>query len=201
MNQQHLLFPITLNNHWHDPSSLHLSSVLLDWLLDNSSLTARLKKHCNHFSVELLGQKVEECSAAEATQEICVGQQVLVREVLLYCDDQPQVFARSLIPLTSLTGEEEHLANLGSRSLGQVLFTHPGLTRKKIHIASFNKHSSVGQLAHHLQLTFEQPLWGRRSTFMLGDKPLVVAEVFLPKAFAYQHDEPLAANTGINHVK
>ncbi|MBU2894611.1 chorismate lyase [Colwellia sp. D2M02] len=200
MSQPHPLFPVTLASHWHDPSRSQLTHSLLDWLLDSASLTARLKKHCTHFSVELLGQKVEACSAAEATAEICAGEQVLVREVLLHCDHVPQVFARSLLPLSSLTGEEQHLANLGTQSLGQVLFSSPLLTRKKIHIASFDKQSSVGQLSQYLQLAVGKPLWGRRSTFMLGDKPLVVAEVFLPQAFAYQQT-PLSVNAGINHAE
>jgi chorismate--pyruvate lyase len=29
-------------------------------------------------------------------------------------------------------------------------------------------------------------LWGRRSVFIVENKPLMVAEVFLPQAFAYQ---------------
>jgi chorismate--pyruvate lyase len=155
-------------------------------LLDSASLTARLKKHCTDFRVELLGQRVERCSHDEATVDIAAGEQVLVREVALYCDDKAEVFARSLLPLSSLTGDEQRLANLGTQSLGQVLFTNPSLTRKKIHIASFDCTSSVGKFSEHLNLTVEQPLWGRRSTFILENKPLVVAEVFLPNALAYR---------------
>jgi len=35
-------------------------------------------------------------------------------------------------------------------------------------------------------LPSQTELWGRRSTFMLHGKPLMVAEIFLPNAFAYQ---------------
>ena len=186
MSLQHPLFPISLQTHWYDPIASELDPELLNWLLDSTSLTARLKSHCVNFRVELLGQQVESCSVNEATHDIIAGEPVLVREVALYCDEIPQVFARSLLPLSSLTGEEQHLANLGTKSLGQVIFSNPMLVRKKIHIASFEAHSSVGQFAEYLNLTVSQPLWGRRSTFMLDSKPLIVAEVFLPQAFAYQ---------------
>ena len=109
-----------------------------------------------------------------------------MREVLLYCDEVPQVFARSLLPLSSLTGEQQQLAHLGTQSLGQVLFNHPDLVRKKIEVAAFDQQSSVAKIAEHLSLKVLQPMWGRRSVFVLDAKPLMVAEVFLPGAFAYQ---------------
>lgn len=188
MNQQHSSFPVTLTNQWFEPSSCKLPNDLMDWLLDKNSLTVRLKQHCQQFRVEVLGQQIQTCDVNEANDVIVAGEQVLVREVLLYCDEQPQVFARSLLPLSSLTGAEQVLANLGTQSLGQVLFNNPSLERQSIEISSFDSHSSVAKLAMSLQLTAEKTLWGRRSIFMLERKPLMVAEVFLPGAFAYQNN-------------
>ena len=188
MSQQHSLFPVSLNARWQNPNAFTIRQVLLDWLLDPNSLTARLKRNSQHFEVKVLGQKIEPCHIQEANEDISAGEQVLVREVLLYCDDIPQVFARSLLPLKSLTGEEQQLAHLGNQSLGQVLFNQPGLTRKKIEIAKFDQQSSVANLANYLQLDMSAEMYGRRSVFMLKDKPLMVAEVFLPNAFAYQQD-------------
>ena len=186
MSHQHPLFPINLIAQWRNPNEFSIHQVLLDWLLDPNSLTARLKQHCQKFEVKLLGQQIMPCHPKEANADIAAGEQVLVREVLLYCDDVPQVFARSLLPLNSLTGEELQLAHLGNQSLGQVLFNQPGLTRKKIEIAAFGQGSTVANLAKHLALPQSIDLYGRRSVFMLKEKPLMVAEVFLPNAFAYQ---------------
>ncbi|WP_440875271.1 chorismate--pyruvate lyase family protein [Thalassotalea sp. PLHSN55] len=185
MSQQHPLFPVTMNTHWQHPQHCSVDASLLDWLLDPNSLTARLKTHCQQFKVQVLGQSIEPCSAEEANNDIDAGEQVLVREVLLYCDDIPQVFARSLMPLSSLTGEQQQLAHLGTQSLGQVLFNHPDLTRKCIEISSFDSSSSVADLSRYLDLNVEKPLWGRRSVFVLAQKPVMVAEIFLPNAFAY----------------
>ena len=186
MSQQSQLFPVTMPTLWHDASGLDVEDTLLDWLLDPSSLTARLKKYCQSFRVEVLGQRIEHCHPLEANDDIIVGEQVLVREVLLYCDDKPQVFARSLLPLRSLTGTEKQLAHLGNESLGQVLFNNPELARKCIEVSSFNHNSSLPKLTQSLGLSQEPLLWGRRSVFILHEKPLMVAEVFLPGAFAYQ---------------
>jgi len=186
MSQCHPSFPINLSCQWQNPAQLSLSDTLLNWLLDPSSLTARLKLHCQIFRVEVLGQRVEPCHNDEAFGEIQTNDDVLVREVLLYCDDVPQVFARSLLPLSSLTGEEQQLAHLGTRPLGQVLFNNPLLKREAIEIGCFTSDSNVTKFAKSLNLTTNEPLWGRRSLFRLNNKPLIVAEVFLPPALAYK---------------
>jgi chorismate--pyruvate lyase len=196
-----ILFPITLAGQWQSPDEevcSSLSTLLKDWLLDEGSLTARLKSHSEHFMVKVIGEQQQLCSAAEACDLIKVGEPVLVREVILYCDNVPQVFARSLLPLSSLTGEEQVLANLGEQPLGQVLFNNPSLQRLRLELSSFASNSSVVNLATQLAAKHDdsetvntskiptQTLWGRRSIFMLENKPLMVAEVFLPDAFAYQ---------------
>lgn len=186
MNQRSSLFPIGLNADWLSQLPVSLSPILIDWLCDPSSLTARLKSHCAEFHVEVLGQHIEKCQAKEACSAIPAGSQVLVREVLLYCDNKPHVFARSLLPMDSLNGEQQTLANLGSQPLGQVLFNDPSLRREAIEVARFNHCSVVAELCNKLSVRPEGDLWGRRSLFFINDKPLLVAEIFLPDANAYQ---------------
>lgn len=193
-----IIFPITLTGQWQAPSDAKLSLLperLQNWLLDEGSLTARLKNHSEKFNVQVIGEQKQLCSSAEACDFIKEGEPVLVREVILYCDDVPQVFARSLLPLASLTGKEQALANLGEQPLGQVLFNNPTLQRQRLELSSFNVDSSVAILAKALAepLTtlraselIVPDLWGRRSVFILNNKPLMVAEVFMPGAFAYQ---------------
>ena len=198
MKYKNVNFPITLLAQWNLPSNDNLSGlseILKDWLLDEGSLTARLKSHSLDFKVHVIGEEKQFCSEAEACAVINTGEPILVREVILYCDDVPQVFARSLLPLKSLTGNTEALAHLGEQPLGQVLFNNPSLQRQGLELSSFAANSSVGLLAKSLlnQTEAEQnvknkvnDLWGRRSIFILENKPLIVAEVFLPSAFAYK---------------
>ncbi len=186
MNKPSILFPVTMFGKWRLPNKNQFPDHLGEWLLDKNSLTSRLKQHCENFRVELLGQKIESCHESEAHGCIVAGEKVLVREVLLYCDDQPQVFARSLLPIASLTGAEQQLANLGTQSLGQVIFNNPSLIRESIEVSVFEEGSLVVKLSKDLGMNIQYPLWGRRSIFMLEQKPFMVAEVFLPNAFAYQ---------------
>lgn len=186
MNNLKKFFPVSLSGHWQSETEFHLEGNVRDWLLEPSSLTARLKERCREFRVEVLGQAIESCSAEESNYAIKQGEQVLVREVLLYCDEVPQVFARSLLPLSSLTGDEQQLANLGEQPLGQVLFNNPNLKRSLIEVASFQGESRLHELIEALSLDIQTTMWGRRSLFFLHEKPLMVAEVFLPNAFAYQ---------------
>jgi len=194
MNLQSL-FPITLPSCWQNEAVYPLPAHLRSWLIDPNSLTARLKKHCQHFRVELLGQQIQPCQGDEIFAGINEGDKVLVREVLLYCDEQPQVFARSILPLSSLTGEEQALANLGTQSLGQVIFNNPSLERHAIEIAHYDQASAMAILSNRLGLIATEHLWGRRSIFVLERKPFMVAEVFLPNAYAYQPSE----KTGSQH--
>lgn len=193
MNDHSRLFPVTLQTQWTSVNNLSthelnnsIRETILDWLLEPSSLTARLKNLCSEFRVEVLGQQISTCSELEANDDITVGEEVLVREVLLFCDNKPQVFARSLLPLKSLTGEEKKLAELGEQPLGQVIFNQPNLIRKGIEIGKFTCPSSLSNLISQLDLCEQEPLWGRRSVFVLKNKPIMVAEVFLPHSFAYQ---------------
>jgi len=188
MSQQHPLFPINLICQWQPPAKFDLPEHLLTWLLEPGSLTAKLKLHCQSFRVEVLGQKIEFCDVLEGNEIIQAGDKVLVREVLLYCDETPQVFARSLMPLSTLTDEEQQLAELGTKSLGQVLFNSSSLERKNLELSYFCQNSSVAKLVNALSLNCNGTvkMWGRRSLFFIHQKPLMVAEVFLPGAFAYQ---------------
>lgn len=105
---------------------------------------------------------------------------VWVREVHLLCDEQPWVFARTLIPLSTLHGRGRHLMRLGSRPLGEVLFTDPQVNRGPMEAACIQ----VGQRLHRRAFGEREesldPIWGRRSIFHIDGQPLLVCEIFLP---------------------
>lgn len=157
-----------------------------DWLLDDGSLTAKLKRHCQHFRVQLLGQRPAPMLADEARW---LGEltAVTVREVILHCDEQPWVFARSVFPQQALQPGRLNLRGLGERPLGEHLFSQPDLQRSQIEVSAFPSTSRVGQL--HQQLGFQaHTLWGRRSCFSAADQHILVAEVFIGAAPLYLND-------------
>tara|TARA_R110000868_G_scaffold391396_3_gene661470 strand:- start:67075 stop:67623 length:549 start_codon:yes stop_codon:yes gene_type:complete len=166
--------------HWQDYhryTAHQLPTAIRPWLLDSGSLTQRLiKASQRHFSVQVLKQCWQRPRASEV-QLLAMQprEQAIVREVVLLCHGQPWVFARSVIPASSLRGQLRRLRKFDNSSLGAMLFSDPSMQRHAFQLARVPGDS--WQLPAQLQQS--QPLWGRRSRFELGAKPLMVSELFL----------------------
>ena len=154
----------------------------LPWLLDTASLTRRLVCACSGtFRVQLLSQAWPRPRRDEArARGRRARDRALVRQVRLLCDERPWVYARTLLPRTTLTGAERRLAHLKSRSLGAVLFADPTLQRERIEIAPLRPSDRLYALATHGLDAPPNAIWGRRTVFRLHGKPLLVSEFFLP---------------------
>jgi chorismate--pyruvate lyase len=155
---------------------------LVRWLLDSGSLTDRLKRSCcGRFEVRIIGEgwrrpRLDEARALGLSCS-CLG---WVREVQLLCAGQPWVFARTVIPVTTLRGRERRLSRLGNRPLGAFLFADPGMQREEVELARIDvRHAMFREATIGLKRRPEL-IWGRRSVFRVGGKPLLVTEVFLP---------------------
>lgn len=155
---------------------------LLDWLLDPTSLTRRLQLTCDgQFRVAPTGQYWQRPMLNEA-QALGVRphERCFVREVQLLCDNQPWVFARTVIPVRTLTGPRRHLSRLGTKPLGAVLFADPTMRRSGIEIAKLLPGQPLFARATAGLSAPPASIWGRRSAFFLNHKPLLVSEIFLP---------------------
>ena len=155
---------------------------MVDWLLDPGSLTARLIKVCpGRFQVRVLSQTWRAPLHNEIKRlGMRQRQMSFIREVYLYCDDQPWVFARTVIPRKTLRGKQKHLAHLGSRPLGAVLFADPHMHRDEIEVTCLRASEQLYYKAVAALADRPARIWGRRSVFYLNNKPLLVNEIFLP---------------------
>ena len=168
--------------HWRNRAQTFSSLLpvdVSDWLFDPSSLTARIIKTCpGQFGVRVLSQSY---THARLTEKRILGMQnreaALIREVHLLCDNHPIVYARTVIPVSTLTGAQRQLARLGNKSLGAVLFSDQTMQREEVEIARLKPE----QVKLNSQLDVD--IWGRRSVFKLSEKPLLVSEFFLPELF------------------
>ena len=157
------------------------------WLFDDSSLTARILEACDGpFRVEVISQgwQVPMLNEAQYLHSKPV-RRALVRQVYLYCNDRPWVFARTVIPAATLRGKERHLAHLNDKPLGAVLFAEPSMRRGEVEVAAITPGQRLYDTA--TQHLVEPPacIWGRRSLFYLHDKPLLVNEIFLPEIYGH----------------
>jgi len=150
-----------------------------DWLSDAGSLTERLLEASNgDLSVSVLNQGLDVPSLSERqVLGLSDRRRAMVREVVLYGAGQPWVFARSVLPLTTLTGRLRKLRQLDNQPLGALLFKDPTMRREPVQVACINTN---GQALPSQIISADQSFWGRRSVFRLDQKPLLVAEFFLP---------------------
>lgn len=145
------------------------------WVLDSGSLTERVQSVCGNenFHIRVLSQYYGLPNQDEMSKLDMLQQEiVLLREVNLMCGEQAWVYARSIIPVSTLAGQQRYLAYLGEQPLGAALFADPSMRRSAIEVVRLSSKESVEDQA--------VVLWGRRSVFYIQDKPLLVAEYFLP---------------------
>ncbi len=121
------------------------TASLRDWLLHTGSLTRRVQQACAgrfRVRVEMQGwarPRLDEYRALGLRW----GRIAFIREVHLLCDEQPWVFARTIIPVSTLRGRERRLAHLGSRPLGAVLFADPHMQRGPVEVACIRPGSKM----------------------------------------------------------
>lgn len=175
------------DNQWLDASAAlrrRLKTEVRDWLFAAGSLTLRLQLHCagkGDFSVRVLKQSRKRPAADERQLLGLRDYQVaLVREVQLLCADQVWVFARTVVPLRTLTGRGRRLAALGNRPLGAMLFADKSVCRRRLQVARLTAGNDIFDSAAQVLAEVPRIIWGRRSLFYYQQRPLLVSEIFLP---------------------
>lgn len=154
---------------WHSKGERqsHPSGAWQRWLFDSSSLTKLLiRKSAGNFRVEVRGEEwllLPDSTVRACFGPLAAGHRFWSRKVVLVGNNTPWVLAHTLIPEFSLTGPLKRVLELNEKPLGEYLFSHPDLIRSGIELTPFAGNS-----------------WGRRSLFYLFEKPIMVAEFFLP---------------------
>jgi chorismate lyase len=162
-----------------------LNTVQREWLCDQGSLTRKLTEAAaQHFSVWPLQEgwqalRSDECLALGVAD----GSQGWVREVFLRGHQQPWVFARSVATREALDGSGLDLAHLGTRSLGELLFSDQAFQRGPLHVCRY----PASWLPSAVRT---EQLWARRSCFSRGALALLVVEVFLPELWQHLAGQP-----------
>ncbi|MHB8742468.1 MAG: chorismate--pyruvate lyase family protein [Sulfuricaulis sp.] len=170
---------------WRPARRLNRSAVpekYLSWLLDPGSLTERIVNRCRQdFHVQLLSQERRRPLRSEAmVLGMRHGSRAIVRQVQLVCGDTPWIYARTVIPPRTLARKFHRFTRLGARSLGSMLFADPSMERGAVQVASLLPSDELYHIATRHRHEKPAVVWGRRSLFRLGDKPLLVSEFFLP---------------------
>ncbi|MDP2694858.1 MAG: chorismate lyase [Gallionella sp.] len=166
---------------WHG-AALGCEADLAPWLRDHGSLTQRIQQRCTRFAVRGVRSGLA-CIAPDEAALLGVAPQHLAwsREVFLYADGQPVVFAHSACARQHLRGAWSAVRGLSNRPLGALLFAHPLVERKPLHYKALRSAHPLYRRAAAVLSNPPGRLWARRSLFYLHGAPLLVTEVFLPE--------------------
>ncbi len=177
--------PFAAEPHWQ-PWELfrraQISREVEGWLRADGSLTRRVIHFCDQrFRVRVLYQGWGRPSARERGH-LGMGRVATawIREVELLCGATPWVFARTLIPVTTLRGAARRLMYLRDKPLAAVLFADPGVRRQGMEMAILTPQHRLFHSASLALTSRPSRLWGRRTLFKVDGRPLLVHEIFLP---------------------
>ncbi|WP_027707292.1 chorismate--pyruvate lyase family protein [Zooshikella ganghwensis] len=160
----------------HDPLCPHLKH----WLTHPGSLTEQLAKHFNSKVSVHLHRQQWLTATKEEQQYLVITPDTLtnIREITLFVRQQPCILARTVIPKETLSGNYQDLLTIKEQPLGHFLFGNANIIRLPQFELTTLKTADL-PIQHDLPLPSEQ-VWGRRSRFLLSQKPLMITEYFLP---------------------
>jgi chorismate lyase len=159
-----------------------LTSRYRHWLIDGTSLTARLQQRYVDFHVQPLSQGYAKPIKDEAALlQLKSSTIVTIREVLLVGKGRPVVYAHSVLPHASLCGEWAKLRRLGNKPLGATLFSDPRVKRTPLTYKKLSRNHALYRKAVRYLNHPPLYLWARRSIFSLECASILVTEVFLPE--------------------
>ena len=163
-------------------AALGCEAGLAPWLRDRGSLTRRIRQRCANFAVRNVYSGLAHISPDEsALLGIASHQLAWSREVFLYADGRPVVFAHSALACEHLRGVWSEVRKLENRPLGALLFAHSLVERKPLHYQALRNTHHLYRRAAGALIDPPHRLWARRSLFYLHAAPLLVTEVFLPE--------------------
>jgi len=137
---------------------------ILSWLNESGSITSRIKSFSN-FRLKLLRDGPREVDAVEDDLIISNYEENNIREVVLYSDEEPLIYAKSILPLETIRLGLGALGNLRENPLGDILFSNPEIKKKYMLFAKFELNKRI--------------FFGRKGIYTVKGYPFSVCEIFL----------------------
>jgi chorismate--pyruvate lyase len=152
------------------------------WVYEKGSLTRRLRQHYGQsVAVEILFHRWRPAFLSECLLLGLPHQQYnLIREVLLHADGKPLILARTILPEKTIKIAKRNLSHLGTRPLGEVIFSYPKLERLELNISCVKENQWALPLTEKIDINHD--VWGRRTVYAIQKQQMLVSEFFLPGA-------------------
>lgn len=159
--KQTLSVPRWKERHWRPSQRGELNQRQSEWLLETGSMTCRCEQFCQSVTVQPQFEGfVAASQLGNEGAELPADDRYWIREIFLFGDTIPWIWARTVVPAKTLDGPLAEVASLGKIPLGRYLFGHAEPERDYIHVS------------------LDDGLWGRRSRFRLSGSPLLLTEIF-----------------------
>ena len=140
------------------------NNEILSWLNEPGSITLRIKSFSD-FKLKLLRDGPGEVDANEDDLIISNYSENNIREVLLYSDEEPLIYAKSIIPLETIRLGLGVLGNLKENPLGDILFSNPEIKKEYMLFSKFESNKKI--------------FCGRKGIYTVKGFPFSVCEIFL----------------------
>ena len=137
---------------------------ILSWLNESGSITSRIKSFSD-FKLKLLRDGPGEVDSADDDLIISNYKENNIREVLLYSDEEPLIYAKSIIPLETIRLGLGVLGNLKENPLGDILFSNPEIKKEYMLFSKFELNKKI--------------FYGRKGIYTVRGFPFSVCEIFL----------------------
>ncbi|WP_196140113.1 chorismate lyase [Aliikangiella sp. G2MR2-5] len=106
----------------------------------------------------------------------------LVREIKMGKGENNWLFARTVVPNSTLRGSARRIIGLKNTPIGKILFGRQGASRTSLNVELTE---NLPVQIERLRIELHHPLWQRQSIFEFASGPLLVTEVFLPDCPIY----------------
>lgn len=172
---------------WHLPAPPHAGVLPRAWLRRGDALTGHLRQY-GPVRVRVHREAAVPADADEAAAlGLPPGARVWMRIITLLMDGQAVVLARSVTPWRHRQATWRAMRSLGTLPLASILYHDPEVTRSGLASRALPPRHRLARLAAQLGLVgagSAQALLARRSVFVRRGAPLLIAECFLPAAWA-----------------
>ena len=140
------------------------NEIIKSWLLEEGPITNRIKSS-EKFELKLLRDDLGNVNKLDRLFLGHLSGDIKIREVILYGNETPRVYAKSIIPIETINQGLSKLGELGTKPLGDILFEKNIFKKKNTIFAKFKYKKNI--------------FWGRKTKYNVKNNPFSVMEVFL----------------------
>lgn len=140
------------------------NKIIKSWLLEEGPITKRIESN-EKFELKLLRDDLGNVNKLDRSFLGHLNGDMKIREVILYGNQNPRVYAQSIIPVETINKGLSKLGKLGTKPLGDILFEKNIFKKENTVFAKFKDKKNI--------------FWGRKTKYNVKNKPFSVMEVFL----------------------